>query len=345
MNPIVVIPSRMASTRLPGKPLADIHGRPMIVHVLDRAREAEIGPVAVACGDPEIADAVRANGGIAVLTDPTLPRGSDRVHAALAELDPQGRHDVVVNLQGDLPSIPPVYLRTVLTPLADPGFDIATLVAPIDSDEEANLPSVVKAACAFDRGRAVSPALYFSRVPIPWGDGPRWHHIGIYAFRRAALAHFVCAAGGAAGTAGEPGTASRPGGRHAHRLRPRRSCAVRRRHAGRSGAGAPRPRAEGRRMTGIIAFQGVPGAYSDLACRVAYPDMTTLPCELFETAMDAVREGRADLAMLPCENSLAGRVPDIHHLLPESGLFVIGEHFHRVEHCLLGVQGRQRSAI
>jgi 3-deoxy-manno-octulosonate cytidylyltransferase (CMP-KDO synthetase) len=191
VNPIVVIPSRMASTRLPGKPLADIHGRPMIVHVLDRAREAQIGPVAVACGDSEIADTVRAHGGIAVLTDPTLPRGSDRVHAALAELDPQGRHDVVVNLQGDLPSIPPVYLRTVLTPLSDPGFDIATLVAPIDSDEEANLPSVVKAACAFDRGRAVSPALYFSRVPIPWGEGPRWHHIGIYAFRRTALAHFV----------------------------------------------------------------------------------------------------------------------------------------------------------
>ena len=191
MNPIVVIPSRMASTRLPGKPLADIHGKPMIVHVLDRGREAEIGPVAVACGDLEIAEAVRASGGTAVMTDPTLPRGSDRVHAALAALDPQGRHDVVVNLQGDLPTIPPVYLRAVLTPLADPEFDIATLVAPITSAEEAAAPSVVKAACAFDQGRAVSPALYFSRVPIPGGDGPLWHHIGIYAFRRAALARFV----------------------------------------------------------------------------------------------------------------------------------------------------------
>ena len=191
MNPIVVIPSRMASTRLPGKPLADIHGKPMIVHVMDRGREANIGPVAVACGDPEIADAIRAHGGTAVLTDPTLPRGSDRVHAALAELDPQGRYDVVVNLQGDLPTIPPMYLRTVLTPLADPGFDIATLVAPIESDEEAALPSVVKAACAFDRGRAIAPALYFSRVPVPSGEGPRWHHIGIYAFRRTALAQFV----------------------------------------------------------------------------------------------------------------------------------------------------------
>lgn len=191
MTPIVLIPSRMAASRLPGKPLADIHGKPMIVHVLDRGREAEIGPVAVACGDAEIVEAVRAAGGVAVLTDPSLPRGSDRVHAALSALDPHGLHDVVVNLQGDLPTIPPGYLRTVLAPLADPGIDIATLVAPIHTDEEAALPSVVKAACAFDHGRAVSPALYFSRVPIPWGDGPRWHHIGIYAFRRTALARFV----------------------------------------------------------------------------------------------------------------------------------------------------------
>ncbi len=191
MNPIIVIPSRMASTRLPGKPLAIIHGRPMILHVLDRAREADIGPIAVACADPEIAEAVRAEGAIAVMTDPSLPRGSDRVHAALAELDPQGRHDVVINLQGDLPTIPAVYLRTVLTPLADPEFDIATLVAPITTAEEKESHSVVKAACAFDSGRAVSPALYFSRVAIPSGDGPLWHHIGIYAFRRTALVRFV----------------------------------------------------------------------------------------------------------------------------------------------------------
>jgi len=191
MTPIVVIPSRMASTRLPGKPLADINGKAMILHVLDRGREADIGPVAVACADPEIADAVQAAGGIAVMTDPSLPSGSDRVHAALAMLDPQGRHDVVVNLQGDLPTMPPTHLRAVITPLSDPAIDIATLVAPIETDEEAALPSVVKAACAFDRGRAVSPALYFSRVAIPSGDGPRWHHIGVYAYRRAALARFV----------------------------------------------------------------------------------------------------------------------------------------------------------
>ena len=191
MNPIVVIPSRMASTRLPGKPLATIAGKPMIVQVLERAREADIGPVAVACAEPEIAEAVRLAGGVAVLTDPSLPRGSDRVQAALASLDPQGVHDVVVNLQGDLPTIPPVQIRAVLTPLSDPAIDIATLVAPIETEEEAALASVVKAACAFDHGRAVSPALYFSRAPIPAGAGPRWHHIGIYAFRRAALARFV----------------------------------------------------------------------------------------------------------------------------------------------------------
>jgi 3-deoxy-manno-octulosonate cytidylyltransferase (CMP-KDO synthetase) len=163
----------------------------MILHVLDRAREADIGPIAVACADEEIAEAVRAEGAIAVMTDPSLPSGSDRVHAALATLDPQGAHDVVVNLQGDLPTIPAGQLRAVVTPLSDPGIDIATLVAPIEDPAEALLASVVKAACAFDRGRAVSPALYFSRAAIPAGDGPRWHHIGVYAWRRQALARFV----------------------------------------------------------------------------------------------------------------------------------------------------------
>ncbi len=194
MNPIVVIPSRMASFRLPGKPLAPIAGKPMVLHVLDRAREAGIGPVAVACADPEIADAVRAAGGTAVLTDPALPSGSDRVQAALAALDPQGAHDVVVNLQGDFPTLPPGHLRVVAAPLSDPaapGFDIATLVAPILSPEEAAAPQVVKAACAFADGQTVAAALYFSRAAIPAGDGPLWHHVGIYAYRRAALARFV----------------------------------------------------------------------------------------------------------------------------------------------------------
>jgi len=191
LNPIVVIPARLAATRLPDKPLADIHGEPMIVHVLERAREAGIGPVAVASGDAPIAAAVRAAGGIAVPTDPALPSGSDRVHAALAALDPDRAHDVVVNLQGDFPTIAAAALRAVLKPLADPATDIGTLVVPVRDDEEAAAEQVVKAGCAFAPGEDVAPALYFSRLPIPWGDGPRWHHVGIYAFRRAALDRFV----------------------------------------------------------------------------------------------------------------------------------------------------------
>ena len=181
----------MAATRLPGKPLADIQGRPMIVHMLERGREAGIGPVAVACGDRAIADAVRAAGGRAVMTDPALPSGSDRVHAALAELDPNGEHDVVVNLQGDFPTLDPAGLRLVIAPLADPRVDIGTLVVPIRDEIEANTASFVKAACAFRDGATIAPALYFSRQPIPWGDGPRWHHVGIYAYRRAALDRYV----------------------------------------------------------------------------------------------------------------------------------------------------------
>jgi len=189
--PIILIPARMASTRLPGKPLADIHGRPMILHVLDRAREAGIGPVAVAAGEPEIVQAVRADGGTAILVDQELPSGTDRVKLALDALDPEGAHDVVVNLQGDLPALPPDFLRAVLAPLADPAVDIATLVAPIESAEEAAAPSVVKCACAFREGATTAPALYFSRVAIPSGEGPLWHHIGVYAYRRAALHRFV----------------------------------------------------------------------------------------------------------------------------------------------------------
>ena len=181
----------MASTRLPGKPLADIGGKPMIVHMLECGREAGIGPVAVACGDPEIATAVRDAGGRAVLTDPDLPSGSDRVHAALAELDPRREHDVVVNLQGDFPTLDPAGLRLVITPLQDSKVDIGTLVVPIVDEIEATTVSFVKAACAFADGQTIAPALYFSRQAIPWGLGPRWHHVGIYAYRREALARYV----------------------------------------------------------------------------------------------------------------------------------------------------------
>jgi 3-deoxy-manno-octulosonate cytidylyltransferase (CMP-KDO synthetase) len=166
VNPIVVIPARLASMRLPNKPLADINGKPMIVHMLERGLEADIGPVAVACGDAAIADAVRQAGGRAVLTDPDLPSGSDRVHAALAELDPDRRHDVVVNLQGDFPTLEAAQLRLVVTPLAQRAIDIGTLVVPIHSDEEANTASFVKAAVAFPDGETIAPALYFSRMPV-----------------------------------------------------------------------------------------------------------------------------------------------------------------------------------
>lgn len=191
MRPILVIPARMAATRLPGKPLADMHGRPMIAHVLDRAREAGIGPLAVACAEREIAEAARAAGAQAVLVADDVPSGTDRVQRAMKALDPVGEFDVVVNLQGDFPTIRPETLRAVLAPLKDPSVDIGTLVCPIADEVEAHTDSFVKCACAFSGDALVAPALYFSRLPIPWGDGPRWHHIGVYAYRRAALDRFV----------------------------------------------------------------------------------------------------------------------------------------------------------
>jgi 3-deoxy-manno-octulosonate cytidylyltransferase (CMP-KDO synthetase) len=190
-NPLVVIPSRLASTRLPDKPLADIHGAPMIVHVWRRAVEAGIGPVVVACGDAPIAHAIRAAGGMAVMTKPDHPSGSDRVFEALQLADPDGAHDAVINLQGDLPAIDPAIVRAVFAPLADPAVDIATLAAEIADDEERNDPNAVKAVVSLAPGASSGRALYFSRAVVPSGDGPHYHHIGIYAFRRAALERFV----------------------------------------------------------------------------------------------------------------------------------------------------------
>ncbi len=190
-NAIVLVPARMASTRLPGKPLADIAGVPMIVHVWRRAMEADIGPVVVACAEQEIIDVIASAGGRAVATAPDHPSGSDRIFEALQRVDEDGRYNVVVNLQGDLPTLDPELVRASLVPLADPDVDIATLVAPIGDPEECSDPNVVKAAVGFADGAAVGRALYFSRSRIPWGDGPVWHHIGLYAYRRAALARFV----------------------------------------------------------------------------------------------------------------------------------------------------------
>ena len=191
VRPIVVIPARLASTRLPGKPLAEIAGLPMIVHVLRRAEAAAIGPVVVACAESEIKDAVERAGGRAVLTRPDHPSGSDRIHEAVSALDPARRHDVVVNLQGDLPVIDPEAVRAALLPLADAAVDIATLVAPIRDSAQQDDPNTVKAAVGFAPGERVARALYFSRLPVPYGAGPHYHHIGLYAYRRLALERFV----------------------------------------------------------------------------------------------------------------------------------------------------------
>ncbi|GBR14828.1 3-deoxy-manno-octulosonate cytidylyltransferase [Gluconobacter frateurii] len=191
MRPIIVIPSRLASTRLPRKPLADIGGLPMIVRVAKRALEAKIGKVVVAAGDQDILDAVSGLEGVqGVLTDSSLASGSDRVHAALEQVDPAREHDVVINLQGDLPLIEPGSLTAVLEPLKQGGFDIGTLAAPVQSEWERNAEQVVKIACDFGDA-SVARALYFSRMPIPWGTGLHWHHVGVYAWRREALERFV----------------------------------------------------------------------------------------------------------------------------------------------------------
>lgn len=190
MKPIVLIPARMASTRLPGKPLADICGRPMIVHVLQRALEADIGPVAVATDSTEIADAVKSIGGICIMTRDDHASGSDRIHEALGRFDSDGRFDVIVNVQGDLPQIDPRLIARVTHPFETDETDIATLAAEITIEAEKTNPNVVKAI-----GTPVAPnrlrALYFTRSTAPSGDGPLYHHIGLYAFRRRALERFV----------------------------------------------------------------------------------------------------------------------------------------------------------
>lgn len=188
---VVLIPARLASTRLDRKPLADIAGAPMIVHVWRRAMEADVGPVIVACDDPAIADAVTAAGGEAVATRADHASGSDRIFEALQRRDPDGQWDTVINLQGDLPTVDRATVRAVLTPLADPAVDIATVVAEITEAEERTDPSVVKAAVGLAPGRRIGRALYFTRATAPWGDGLLYHHIGLYAYRRAALERFV----------------------------------------------------------------------------------------------------------------------------------------------------------
>lgn len=192
-NTLILIPARMAATRLPGKPLLDIGGKPMIAHVVARAKAAGAGRAVVATDSQDIAAAVTAHGGEAVMTRADHPSGSDRIHEALEKLDKAGTIDTIINLQGDLPTIAPSDIRAVLTPLEDAAVDIATLAAIIRKDEEHANPNVVKIV-----GSPLGPerlrALYFTRATAPYGDGPRYHHIGIYAYRRAALKRFVALA-------------------------------------------------------------------------------------------------------------------------------------------------------
>ena len=189
-DPLILIPARLAATRLPEKPLADILGEPMIVHVWRRAIESGVGPVVVCTDTPAVVAAIEAVGGLAVMTRADHPSGSDRLAEALAVIDPEGRHDVVVNVQGDLPTIDPAIIAAAVTPLADKAVDIATLCAEIVREEERTEPSVVKLV-----GSRLTPtrlrALYFTRATAPWGDGPLYHHIGLYAYRRRALERFV----------------------------------------------------------------------------------------------------------------------------------------------------------
>jgi 3-deoxy-manno-octulosonate cytidylyltransferase (CMP-KDO synthetase) len=187
---LVLIPARMASSRLPGKALADIAGKPMIVHMLALAQAAAIGRVAVATDSPEVVAAVEAAGGQAVMTRADHASGSDRIHEAMRIVDPAGRAGIILNLQGDMPTLTPADLRAALGPLADPAVDITTIAAEIRDEAGRTNPHMVKVV-----GSMLAPgrlrALYFTRATAPWGDGPLFHHFGLYAYRRAALERFV----------------------------------------------------------------------------------------------------------------------------------------------------------
>ena len=192
MSAIILIPARIDSTRLPGKPLADIAGKPMIAQVAARALESKVGRVIVATDSADVADAARKEGVEAFVTHGNHQSGSDRIFEALQAIDPKGEVDIVINLQGDLPTIPPADISAVLRPLDNPEVDIATLGVEITDEEEKTNPNVVKivGVPTGDSGSRLR-ALYFTRATAPWGDGPLYHHVGIYAYRRAALERFV----------------------------------------------------------------------------------------------------------------------------------------------------------
>lgn len=188
---LILIPTRLASTRLPRKPLVDIGGKPMIVRVMEQALKTKIGPVVVASGDREISEIVRENGGRAIDTDPNLLSGSDRIYQALSLLQEYDHIDTIINVQGDLPLIDPSDIGKSLIPLKYSGIDIGTLIAPVKNEFEKTAFSVVKVACSFSEDLLFAKALYFSRATIPWGKGPLWHHVGIYAYTRKSLNCFI----------------------------------------------------------------------------------------------------------------------------------------------------------
>lgn len=190
MNPLVLIPSRMASTRLPGKPLADINGLPMIVQVYKRASEANIGRVVVAADDQSIIDAVLGAGGEAILTRADHTNGSDRIHEAMEAVDPDGKHDVIINVQGDLPTVDVQSIQAACKLLEKDSVDISTIAVEIIEDAEKTNPNVVKVI-----GSPLSDgnmkALYFTRATAPYGEGPLYHHVGLYGYKREALTRYV----------------------------------------------------------------------------------------------------------------------------------------------------------
>jgi 3-deoxy-manno-octulosonate cytidylyltransferase (CMP-KDO synthetase) len=191
MEPIIIIPARMASQRLPRKPLQLIHGDPMIVHVWRRAIEANVGEVVVACDDEAVARVIKDLGGQAVLTDPDLPSGSDRIWAALEHIDPREKYDIVINMQGDLPDLPPKLLQKVLKPLQNDNVDIGTLGIPFDNDEDRQDPNQVKIILSQSDHKSSGRALYFTRANAPYGAEQAYYHIGIYAYRRPVLAKYI----------------------------------------------------------------------------------------------------------------------------------------------------------
>jgi 3-deoxy-manno-octulosonate cytidylyltransferase (CMP-KDO synthetase) len=190
-NPVILIPARMGSSRFPDKVMAEIAGVPMIVQVWRRAVESDLGRVVIAAAEPVIVETIEAAGGEAVLTDPDHPSGSDRIYEALRKIDPEGWHDVVLNVQGDLPTIEPGAIRAALAPLSDRAVDIATIGVEIAIETERTDPNVVKVVAAIEPPARVGRALYFTRATAPSGAGPLYHHIGLYAYRRAALERFV----------------------------------------------------------------------------------------------------------------------------------------------------------